>query len=131
MKIYLFKVKDWEKILLGQRNEEDKCFFVQRGNGEKYKYEDYRIVWSKEIYDINEEFVECLEKENNELEKICDTNCSENCIKYFGCIANNIISNTNNNENDNLCKCKIYYHFHAQYELDENICEHCGKRIKE
>ena len=45
MEVFLFKVKDYTTILIGQKYDEG--FFVQRGDGTKYKYENYRIEWSK------------------------------------------------------------------------------------
>jgi len=47
VEVYLFKVKDYTTILVGQRNHNEKCFFVQRGDGTMYKYDYDRIVWSK------------------------------------------------------------------------------------
>lgn len=45
MEIFLFKVKDYTTVLAGQKYEDG--FFVQRGDGAKYEYENYRIEWSK------------------------------------------------------------------------------------
>lgn len=47
VEVYLFKVKDYTTILVGQRNDVEKIFFVQRGDGTMYKYDYDRIVWSK------------------------------------------------------------------------------------
>lgn len=49
VEVFLFKVKDYTTILVGQRNEDEKYFFVQRGDGTMYKYNYDRIVWSKLI----------------------------------------------------------------------------------
>lgn len=59
MKIYKFKVKDYSTVLIGQYvpppESESKFetnqgyFYIQRGDGTYYKYEDYRIEWSKLI----------------------------------------------------------------------------------
>lgn len=45
--IYLFKVSDYETVLLG-RYENGK-FYVQRGDGTKYEYDEYRVVWARKI----------------------------------------------------------------------------------
>lgn len=57
MKVYLFKVRDYTTTLVGQYVEpvyseskhesRDGYFFVQRGDGTKYEYDDTRIEWSK------------------------------------------------------------------------------------
>jgi hypothetical protein len=52
MDIYLFKVKDYTTILVGQMEYDEfnkKVFYVQRGDGDKYKYDEYRIEWFKKI----------------------------------------------------------------------------------
>jgi hypothetical protein len=43
--IYLFKVKDYTTILLGRYH--DGKFYIQRGDGVKYEYEAYRVVWKR------------------------------------------------------------------------------------
>ena len=43
--IYLFKVKDFTTILLGRYDKENNCYYVQRGDGVKYEYQEYRITW--------------------------------------------------------------------------------------
>lgn len=43
--IYLFKVRDYETILLGRYH--DSKFYIQRGDGLKYEYDDYRVVWKR------------------------------------------------------------------------------------
>jgi len=43
--IYLFKVRDYETILLGRYH--DGKFYIQRGDGVKYEYEAYRVVWKR------------------------------------------------------------------------------------
>lgn len=45
--IYLFKVSDFTTILLG-RLEDDK-YFVQRGDGTRYEYDEDRIVWKRKL----------------------------------------------------------------------------------
>lgn len=45
--IYMFKVVDYTTILLG-RFENGK-YFVQRGDGTKYEYDEYRIVWKRKL----------------------------------------------------------------------------------
>jgi hypothetical protein len=57
MEIYLFKVKDFTTVLVGQKNEKEECFFIQRGDGciiHTYGFE--RIVWSKLVatVDVND-----------------------------------------------------------------------------
>lgn len=47
--IYIFKVKDYTTILIGQYSPEEKCFFIQRGDGTKYSYDEYRIEWSHKL----------------------------------------------------------------------------------
>lgn len=52
MDIYIFKVKDYTTILVGQMelNEfKEKVFYIQRGDGEKHKYDEYRIEWFRHI----------------------------------------------------------------------------------
>lgn len=49
MEIYLFKVEDYTTILIGQKNEKEECFFIQRGDGTIYNYGFDRIVFSKLI----------------------------------------------------------------------------------
>ena len=43
--IYLFKVQDYTTILLGRYH--DGKFYIQRGDGVKYEYEAYRVVWKR------------------------------------------------------------------------------------
>lgn len=45
--IYLFKVRDYTTILVG-RYENGK-YYVQRGDGTKYEYDECRVVWSKKV----------------------------------------------------------------------------------
>lgn len=55
MDIYQFKVNDFTTILVGQMYIDEfneKVFYVQRGDGTKYKYEGYRIEWSRLIATI-------------------------------------------------------------------------------
>jgi hypothetical protein len=47
--IYLFKVSDYTTILLGRYDKEKDCFYVQRGDGVKYEYDEYRIVWRQKL----------------------------------------------------------------------------------
>lgn len=47
--IFLFKVKDFTTILLGRYDESHNCYFVQRGDGMKYEYEEYRVVWKQKL----------------------------------------------------------------------------------
>lgn len=47
--IYLFKVEDYTTILLGTFDEKEDCFYVQRGDGIKYKYDSYRVVWKQKL----------------------------------------------------------------------------------
>lgn len=42
--IYLFKVQDYNTILLGRYH--DGVYYIQRGDGVKYEYEEYRVVWA-------------------------------------------------------------------------------------
>lgn len=57
--IYLFKVKDFTTILLGRYDKENNCYYVQRGDGVKYEYQEYRITWKQKLncyylnFDIN------------------------------------------------------------------------------
>lgn len=62
MNIYTFKVKDYTTILVGQYEppveSESKFerkqgyFYVQRGDGTCYKYDDYRVEWSKFVGEV-------------------------------------------------------------------------------
>lgn len=45
--IYLFKVQDFTTILLG-RFDNGK-YFVQRGDGTRYEYDEHRIVWKRKL----------------------------------------------------------------------------------
>jgi len=47
--IYIFKVRDYTTELVGRRNEKEGFYYVQRGDGFIFKYEDYRITFSKKI----------------------------------------------------------------------------------
>lgn len=47
--IYLFKVRDFTTILLGRYDKEKNCFYVQRGDGTKYEYDEYRICWRQKL----------------------------------------------------------------------------------
>lgn len=47
--IYIFKVRDYSTILLGQYDADNDCYFVQRGDGEKYVYDAYRIIWKRKL----------------------------------------------------------------------------------
>lgn len=56
-KIYQFKVKGYTTILYGQRGMtkiDEMGYYVQRGDGEKHCYQDYRIEWVKEICEVAE-----------------------------------------------------------------------------
>ena len=55
--IYQFKVKDYTTILYGQRGMTktgEMGFYVQRGDGTKFEYPDYRIEWYKQICEVTE-----------------------------------------------------------------------------
>ncbi|OYQ46126.1 hypothetical protein CHU92_01610 [Flavobacterium cyanobacteriorum] len=45
--IYLFKVRDFTTTLLGRF--EDGKYFIQRGDGTKYEYDEYRVVWKRKL----------------------------------------------------------------------------------
>lgn len=47
--IYLFKVKDYTTEILGRYDKENDCYYVQRGDGTRYEYESYRIVWKHKL----------------------------------------------------------------------------------
>jgi len=50
IEIYQFKVKDYTTILYGQRGLTkigEMGYYVQRGDGTRYEYQDYRIEWAK------------------------------------------------------------------------------------
>lgn len=47
--IYIFKVRDYTTILVGKRNVKEGYYYVQRGDGTKYKYDDDRITHSVKI----------------------------------------------------------------------------------
>lgn len=46
--VYLFKVRDYSTILLGRYH--DGVFYVQRGDGVKYEYQEYRVVWKRLLH---------------------------------------------------------------------------------
>lgn len=52
MDVYLFKVTDYVTILVGQKDS-DGSFYIQRGDGEKQVYLDYRIEWFEKIYSVD------------------------------------------------------------------------------
>jgi hypothetical protein len=57
MDIYIFKVRDYTTILVGQMVYDEfneKVFYVQRGDGDKYKYDGYRVEWYKKVATIEE-----------------------------------------------------------------------------
>ncbi|BAW19109.1 hypothetical protein [Ralstonia phage RP31] len=43
----MFKVTDYTTRLVGFRD--DRGFYVERGDGTRYHYEFYRVVWSRKI----------------------------------------------------------------------------------
>jgi hypothetical protein len=45
--IYLFIVIDYTTVLLGRYK--DGVFYIQRGDGIKYEYEEYRVIWKQKI----------------------------------------------------------------------------------
>lgn len=47
--VYLFKIKDYTTILLGRYDKDNGCFYIQRGDGKKYQYEGYRVVWKEKF----------------------------------------------------------------------------------
>jgi len=49
--VFIFKVRDYTTALLGRRLMRDcECvYYVQRGDGERYEYEDYRVEWAKRL----------------------------------------------------------------------------------
>ena len=47
--IFLFKVRDFTTILLGRYDNEKNCFYIQRGDGTRYEYDEYRIVWRQKL----------------------------------------------------------------------------------
>lgn len=51
--IYIFKVKDYTTILVGQYDTEKNEFYVQRGDGAKYSYSNHyefgRIEWFEKL----------------------------------------------------------------------------------
>ena len=47
--VYLFKVKDYTTTLIGIFDEENRCFYVQRGDGVKWAYDIDRTSWYRKI----------------------------------------------------------------------------------
>ena len=53
--IYTFKVTDYTTILLGRYHKSedplisDGYFYIERGDGTRYKYAEYRIEWAEVI----------------------------------------------------------------------------------
>ena len=47
--IFLFKVSDYTTIILGRFNEQERYYYVERGDGTKYKYEEDRIMWKQKL----------------------------------------------------------------------------------
>ena len=56
MEIYIFKVKDFTTILVGQK--EGEYFYIQRGDGEKRQYHECSVEWSKLVCKIEKEEIE-------------------------------------------------------------------------
>ena len=54
-KMYKFKVSDYTTILIGRYHKSDDMFikegyfYIERGDGTRYKYAEYRIDWVKVI----------------------------------------------------------------------------------
>lgn len=58
MDIYIFKVRDYSTVLVGQieiNEYKERVFYIQRGDGDKHRYDDYRIEWYKKVATINAE----------------------------------------------------------------------------
>jgi hypothetical protein len=61
--IYLFKLKDYTTILIGQKeiekmpiykNESDMIwYFIQRGDGQKHRYSENEIEWVRSLGEID------------------------------------------------------------------------------
>ena len=49
LSVYLFRVADYTTELIGQYDEVKDCYFVQRGDGVKYEYESYRIIFKRKL----------------------------------------------------------------------------------
>ena len=49
MTIYIFKVSDYTTTLIGKFDKKEDCYYVQRGDGTKYKYESYRVTVIKKV----------------------------------------------------------------------------------
>jgi len=45
--IYLYKFQAYDTILLGRYK--DGVFYIQRGDGVKYEYEEYRVIWKQKL----------------------------------------------------------------------------------
>jgi len=52
MDIYIFKVKEYTTLLVGQYNEKTEEYYVQRGDGTKYSYHKDRIEYATKIKSI-------------------------------------------------------------------------------
>ena len=50
--IYIFKVRDYTTELVGRKNIKGDFYYIQRGDGEMYKYDADRIVFSQKINNI-------------------------------------------------------------------------------
>lgn len=44
--IWMFKVKDYTNVLIGQKDPGGN-YYVQRGDGTRYEYSSYNIIWSR------------------------------------------------------------------------------------
>ena len=57
--VYLFKVRDYTTMLVGRRYWNNECkdwvYYVQRGDGTCYTYENYRVTSSELILRTSEE----------------------------------------------------------------------------
>ena len=55
MQVYKFKVKEYTTILVGQKTKDIETgeiyFYIQRGDGSIYSYNEYRIEFYELIYD--------------------------------------------------------------------------------
>jgi len=62
--IYIFKVRDYTTELVGRRNEQEGFFYVQRGDGNIFRYDDYRVTFSEKIKSGRKENL--IEKEDDD-----------------------------------------------------------------
>jgi hypothetical protein len=56
--MYEFKVLDYSTVMVGRRYRDTDghgswIYYVERGDGTRWEYEEYRVEWSEQLFNIN------------------------------------------------------------------------------